>query len=70
MTVQQDETFKACAHALVLGCTLPIFAYNVGTGRRRNLMNASIYTLFLAWECWHIAGHLRDASTACLLEKP
>lgn len=59
MTVEQDEKFKAAAHALLLGCALPIFAYNIGAGKRCNRLNAIIYTGFLAWECWHIAGHLR-----------
>ena len=59
MTVEQDEKFKAAAHALLLGCALPIFAYNIGAGKRRNLLNAAIYTAFLSWEVYHIVNHLK-----------
>lgn len=62
MTVEQDEKFKAAAHTLLLGCALPIFAYNIGAGKRRNWINASIYTAFLAWECYHIINHLKEKS--------
>jgi hypothetical protein len=60
VTIQQDEKFKAAAHALLLGCALPIVAYNIGAGKRRNLFNATIYGAFLAWECYHIINHLRE----------
>jgi hypothetical protein len=62
MTVEQDEKFKAAAHALLLGCALPIFAYNLGAGKRRNKVNATIYTAFLAWECFHIVSHLTSTN--------
>lgn len=61
MTIQQDEKFKAAAHALLLGCSLPIVAYNVAAGEKRNRRNVVVYTAFLLFELYNIAEHLIQA---------
>ena len=75
--IREDEYFKAGAHGLLLGCSLPILAYNIvehlrtarinrikGTkGRRRNLFNAGVYFVFLGFELYNITEHLRAGRT-------
>lgn len=56
MTVSDDERFKAAAHGLLLGATLPVWAYNVKAGNRQNIV---VYTVFVAFEVWQILGHVR-----------
>ena len=63
MTIQQDELFKAAAHAMLLGCVIPIFGYNIGAGKRRNLLNAAAYTALIGFEVYHIASHIRCANS-------
>lgn len=59
MTIEQDERFKAAAHGLLLGCVLPIMGYNIAAGKKRNLVNTVVYGAFIAFEIWHIVGHMR-----------
>lgn len=59
MTIQEDELFKATAHGLVIGCTLPILGYNIAV---KNTRNVNIYFIFLAFEVYNVVGHLRKAA--------
>lgn len=56
--IAQDETFKAGAHGLLLGCVLPVLAYNL---MRRNTMNSAIYLGLMLFEVRQILGHLDAA---------
>ena len=69
--IREDEYFKAGAHGLLLGCSLPILTYNIVEhlriartketmrGRRRNLFNALVYFAVLGFELYNITEHLR-----------
>ena len=57
-TIAEDERFKGGIHGLLLGCVLPVLAFNVV---RRNKMNVAIYASLALLEIWRIAGHLRAA---------
>lgn len=51
-----DEPLKALMHGLLLGCLLPILAYNV---YRRKGMNNLIYGSLLLFEVGQILSHLQ-----------
>ena len=57
--IAQDERLKGGIHGLLLGCVLPVLAFNI---MRRNVTNSVIYAGVVCLELFHIAGHLRDAS--------
>jgi hypothetical protein len=58
VTVQEDEKLKACCHALLAGCLLPILAFNIGAGNTKNI---AIYGALLGFEGYQIAEHVRAA---------
>lgn len=60
--VFHNEHFKAAAHGLLFGCALPIVAYNVAAGKRRNIWNIVVYSAFLGFELWNIIEHVRTAN--------
>lgn len=49
-----QQTLKAAAHGLLLGCILPVLAYNVS---RQNWRNTITYCFFIGFEIYHITGH-------------
>lgn len=59
--IEKDEILKATAHGIVLGCTIPVLAYNVAAGRRHNYLNVAIYALFIGFELWQITQHVQEA---------
>ena len=58
-TIADDERFKGGIHGLLLGCTLPVLAFNV---IRRRPFNVAVYTALVAFEIWHITKHLQCAA--------
>lgn len=58
MTITEDERFKGGIHGLLLGCVLPVLAFNVMRGHK---LNSGIYVAIVFMEIWHIGGHLRAA---------
>lgn len=50
-----NQPLKAAAHGLLLGCVLPLLAYNVS---RRNWRNIFIYAALIGFEIHSIAGHV------------
>lgn len=52
--IAQDERFKGGIHGVLLGCVLPVLAFNL---IRRNRLNTGIYTALVGFELWHIIGH-------------
>ena len=68
MTIQEDEKFKALAHGLVLGCAIPIIAYNVPLAlqkKKRNIINLVAYAAFLGFELYSIFGHVEECRKPC-----
>ena len=65
MTIAQDEKLKAFCHGLLTGCLLPIFAYNVGAKKWRNV---AIYGGMLAYEAAMIYDHVKDTSSTTMAE--
>ena len=57
MHVRDNEPLKAAAHSLLLGCVLPVLAYNV---TERKWLNVAVYAFLLGFELRHITGHCRD----------
>lgn len=57
-TIASDERFKGGIHGLLLGCVLPVLAFNV---MRRHKVNSVVYASLVLLELWHIAGHLKCA---------
>jgi len=57
MTTQEQELFKAWAHGLMIGCMVPIVAYNVMIRKWRNLF---IYGLAVTAEIYFISEHLKE----------
>lgn len=57
--IAADERLKGGIHGLLLGCVLPVLAYNA---IRRNKLNSGIYFGIVILEIWHIAGHLKCAN--------
>ena len=57
--IASDERFKGGIHGLLLGCTLPVFMYNV---LRRNRLNTLIYLGLILWEAHQVLGHLDAAN--------
>jgi len=55
--IVDDELLKGVCHGLLLGCLLPIVAYNVMAGKKRNIL---VYTGLIAFEVGQIIGHIRD----------
>lgn len=51
------EPLKAVSHGLLLGCILPILAYNVSS---KNWFNVMVYAGIIGWEMNHIVGHVRE----------
>ena len=60
VTIQQDEYFKAAVHGILLGCALPVLAYNLAGRHRQNAVNASVYAALIAFEVFHIVSHLQQ----------
>lgn len=58
-SVAEDETLKAACHGLLLGCALPVFAYNVS---RRNWRNVALYGALIAVEGLKTIQHLASRS--------
>lgn len=56
MTLHDDEVFKAVAHGLVLGCAVPVIAYNV---KERHWFNLFMYAAFIIFELHNIFEHVR-----------
>lgn len=50
-----NQPLKAAAHGLLLGCVLPLLAYNVS---RQNWRNVFIYSALIGFELHHIVGHV------------
>lgn len=61
MTISEDEKLKAVAHGILLGCALPVVAYNVAAGRRHNYINVFVYAAFVAFEVYNIYEHVQTA---------
>lgn len=54
--LSSDEPFKAAAHGILLGCAIPVIAYNV---KERHWGNLFVYAAFLAFEVHNILLHAR-----------
>ena len=54
----RDSPFKAAAHGLLLGCLIPIFAWNI---YRKRTLGIILYTIFAAFECYHIVNHIQES---------
>ena len=60
MQISADEQFKAAAHGLLLGCTLPVLAYNI---RAKRAANVFIYGTIIGIEIIQILTHLFPQDT-------
>lgn len=61
MTIADDETLKAACHGVVIGCLLPVLAYNISAKKLRNI---TIYSALVGYEVFNIIEHLLDARKA------
>lgn len=58
MSPQDDESFKAACHGVVLGVILLPLLYNI---KIRKLSNILVYSALAAFELTHIVQHVKDS---------
>lgn len=58
MTIAEDEILKAACHGIVIGCLLPVLAYNLSAKKLRNIV---IYSALVGYEVFNVIEHLHDA---------
>jgi hypothetical protein len=57
MTEKDYEAVKAMSHGLLLGCALPVIAYNIMIRKYRNL---AVYSLLIGAEAYFIWEHVSE----------
>lgn len=61
MTVAEDEMMKSAAHGILLGCTLPVFLFNLKAG---NWFNTLVYGAVICFEGVTIKKHVQAAQSS------